>query len=127
MELLRTLRRLTEGDGSPQELREAFVSARLYCQAAERPGTLALGEPGAGVVPVFTSLDGLTAYVTARGESEGARWFSTLGGDLLTLLPAGYGLLIDPGTDHATVLNARPPSGDGAAPQEPQEASSPSR
>src|SRR5690349_5292548 len=110
MELLRTLRRLAEGVGSPRELREVFLSARLYCQAAERPGVLALGEPGAGVVPVFTSLDGLTAYVTTRGETEGARWFSTLGEDLLTLLPTGYGLLIDPGTGHATVLAARPPS-----------------
>ncbi|MFF4992767.1 SseB family protein [Streptosporangium saharense] len=87
--------------------REAFNSTRFYCQATERPGTLALGDPGSGVVPVFTSLDGLTAYLTARGETEDARWFSTLGADLLTLLPAGYGLLVDPGTGHATVLTPR--------------------
>ncbi|MEV4095601.1 SseB family protein [Streptosporangium saharense] len=90
-----------------QQDREAFASTRFYCQATESPGTLALGDPGAGVVPVFTSLDGLTAYVTARGEVEDARWFSTLGADLLTLLPTGYGLLIDPGTGHATVLTPR--------------------
>lgn len=108
MEPVRRLQEIAEGDGGPQELREAFVSARLYCQAAERPGVLALGEPGAGLVPAFTSPDRLAAYVTARGETEAANCFSTLGADLLGLLPPGYGLIVDPGTEHTLILTPPP-------------------
>ncbi|MYW03766.1 SseB family protein [Streptomyces sp. SID3343] len=70
-------------------MREALRAARLYCAQPESPGFGALGVPGDGMVPVFTSLEQL-----ARFAGQGA-WFSTLGSDLLDLLPPGYDLGLD--------------------------------
>lgn len=93
---------------------EAFLRARVFCQATEppaHPGVLALGGPGNGVVPVFSSLEELGRFRAARDETgEPVRWFATSGADLLGLVPDGYGVLVDPGSDHAVLLHP----GDGA-------------
>lgn len=79
----------------------AFAAGRVYAHRPPPPappGLLAVGEPGSGHVPVFTSLDQLARYA---GECD---WLRTTGADLLALMSEGYGLLIDPGSDHCIVL-----------------------
>jgi hypothetical protein len=75
----------------PAALHAAFLAATVYCERGDRPGFRALGEPGAGVVPVFSSIEQLAL---ARGTVD---WFATTGADLLSELPAGYDLLLDMG------------------------------
>src|SRR5205823_5544807 len=43
------------GEADAQAVYEAFLGARFWCEAGDSPGVEALGSPGAGVVPVFTS------------------------------------------------------------------------
>lgn len=73
----------------PCAVRDALLRGRWYFQRGESPGFLAVGEPGAAVVPVFSSPTELVRYAGA------CEWFSTTGGDLMTLLPEGYGLVVD--------------------------------
>jgi hypothetical protein len=75
----------------PASVHAAFLAATVYCERGDRPGFRALGEPGAGVVPVFSSVEQLAL---ARGTVD---WFATTGADLLSELPAGYDLLLDMG------------------------------
>lgn len=99
---------MEEDREAAREAFEAFLGARVFCQATgpgAAPGVMALGSPGDGIVPVFTSLEELARFLAARGETEGADWFATTGEDLLGLIPDGYGVLLDPGTDHATLLH----------------------
>jgi hypothetical protein len=77
------------GAGSVEELHEAFLDATVYCERGERPGFRALGSPGAGTVPVYSSPEQLAL---ARGAVD---WFAMQGRDLLTELPEGYDLLLD--------------------------------
>jgi hypothetical protein len=77
------------GRAAPADLHGALLGATLYCERGPAPGFRALGEPGGGVVPVFTSPEQLAL---ARGTVP---WFSLSGSDLLDLLPAGYDLLLD--------------------------------
>lgn len=71
-------------------LHEALLGSTVYCERPERPGFRALGEPGGGVVCVFSAVEELAR---ARGP---VGWFSITGSDLLERLPAGYDLLLDP-------------------------------
>ena len=84
----------------PADLHAAFVGATVYCQRGPAPGFRALGSPGAGVVPVFTSPEQV-----ALGLGTVA-WFSLTGAELLDLLPDGYDLVLDIGC--ATPLRLRP-------------------
>jgi hypothetical protein len=77
------------GRATPQGLHDAFVSATVFCEAGDRPGFVAVGPPGDGFIPVFTSDRELAR---ARGA---VRWFSTTGADLLGLVPDGYDLILD--------------------------------
>lgn len=86
--------RYVAGELPGAELRDAFAAATVYCQRGERPGFVAVGEPGHGVVPVFSSLTELANYTVGRGE-PGTDWFSTTGADVLDLLPDGYGVVLD--------------------------------
>ncbi len=79
------------GAGSAVELHEAFLAATVYCERGERLGFRALGETGAGVVPVYSSVEQLAL---ARGTVD---WFAMTGADLFTELPEGYDLLLDMG------------------------------
>jgi hypothetical protein len=65
------------------ELHEAFLSA-VFCEADELPGFVAVGSPGDGFIPVFSSEAELAR---ARGP---VKWFSTTGADLFGLVPDGY-------------------------------------
>jgi SseB protein N-terminal domain len=77
------------GEADAHAVHRAFLRSRFWCEAGDRPGLQALGAPGAGVVPVFTSEAELAR---ARGA---VRWFSTTGADLLDLLPDRYELVVD--------------------------------
>lgn len=93
-------RGITRGVTSVQDLHAAFLAATVYCERGPQPGFLALGAPGRGVIPVFTSP---LQLALARGA---VGWFSLSGADLLDLLPAGYDLLLDLGCP--TPLRLRP-------------------
>jgi SseB protein N-terminal domain len=77
------------GEADAHAVHEAFLRATLWCEAGDQPGFQALGTPGAGMVPVFTSE---TELARARGA---VRWFSTTGADLLDLLPEHYDVVVD--------------------------------
>ncbi|MEV4838068.1 SseB family protein [Nonomuraea sp. NPDC049486] len=88
---------------------EAFLRTRLYCQATESPGVVAVGPPGAGLVPAFTLPEALAAFAAAGKDETEPRFFSATGRDLLDLIPEGYGVLVDPGTAYATAFAAGGP------------------
>jgi hypothetical protein len=73
----------------PRAVREALLRGRWYFQRGESPGFLAVGERGTAVVPAFSSPSELVRYAGA------CEWFSLTGEDLMTLLPEGYGLVVD--------------------------------
>ena len=77
------------GTADAAELYACLLAARVYCEGSEAVGFRALGSPGSGVIPVFTSLEQLSL---ARGRGK---WFVTTGRDLLELLPPGYDVLLD--------------------------------
>ncbi len=97
------------------DLSDAFGAATLYCFLADEPGFMAVGEPGAGFIPMYSSEETLTA---AEGSTA---WFAAKGRDLLQLVPEGYGVVLDPGSDSEICLapwairrDARVPAGVGA-------------
>ncbi|HKY74613.1 MAG TPA: SseB family protein [Acidimicrobiia bacterium] len=77
------------GRATPQELHDAFLKAQVVCEAGDRPGFVAVGPPGDGFIPVFTSE---VELARARGP---VRWFATTGADLFGLVPEGYDLILD--------------------------------
>jgi len=94
----------TAGGSDSVAFSAAFAAGQVYAQRPPPPappGLLAVGDPGSGHVLVFTSLDELGRYA---GECD---WLCTTGADLLALLPDGYGLLVDPVSDHSIVLPSR--------------------
>ena len=100
-----TVQDFLAGKCEAPQLHEAFTESTVYCQAAERPGFVATGEPDRGWVPVFSSLPELARYAVARDEPD-MGWFSTTGADVLELLPEGYGILLDPLSEHCLTLPA---------------------
>lgn len=102
-----TARDVASGVADSRQLHEAFVRAVVFCERGDAPGFRALGVPGSGVVPVFTSVEQLAL---ARGA---VRWFSLPGSDLLDQLPAGYDVVLDiagpaPLRLRGSALTARP-------------------
>jgi hypothetical protein len=85
------VRAASSGQAAPQALHDAFLTATVYCERGETPGFRGLGPQGAGLIPVYTSVEQLAL---ARGPVP---WFALTGADLLEQLPAGYDLLLDPG------------------------------
>lgn len=61
----------------------------MFCERGEKPGFIAVGPAGAGLVPVFSSE---REFLRARGP---VRWFATTGADVLGLLPEGYDIVLD--------------------------------
>jgi hypothetical protein len=77
------------GQATPQELHETFLTATVFCEAGERPGSVGVGSPGDGFIPVFSSEGELAR---ARGAVNS---FSTTGEDLFGLIPNGSDLILD--------------------------------
>ena len=88
----------------PERLQAAFDAATLYVQRVPgsdgRPAVAALGEPGSGYVALYSSLETLAA---GAGECD---WAAAPGRDLLELVPAGHGVVVDPAGPHPAVLPA---------------------
>jgi hypothetical protein len=82
-------RDVAAGGATPIELYAAFLNSTVYCERGERPGFRAMGAAGAGLIPIYTTLEQLAL---ARGAVD---WFAVTGTELLRLLPAGYDLLLD--------------------------------
>jgi len=109
-ELVARIEEFLAGELDPHALHTAFCGAHVFCQAGDTPGFLAVEEDGDRVVPVFTSLVELARFA---GQTA---WFSTIGQELLDLLPDGYDIVVDPGSSHplrllgsATELRERDP------------------
>jgi SseB protein N-terminal domain len=87
------------------QLQAAFDAGTVYVQRTTtedgRPAVVAVGQPGAGYVAFFSSLESLAAHA---GECD---WASAPGRDLVDLVPEGYGLVVDPAGPHAAVMPAR--------------------
>ena len=81
----------------------AFAAGEVYAvrpPPPAPPGLVAVGEPGAGHVLVFTSL---AEMARRAGECD---WLRTTGDDLLSLVPDGYGVVVDVAGEHPLVLPA---------------------
>ena len=98
----------SDGRLSAKEFTDRFMVGRWYAMRAEDPGFLAVGPPGAGYVPIFSSLAELGDYAAAFPDRHGGGidWLTTVGDDLLSLLPQGYGLVVDVAGSHAVYLKA---------------------
>lgn len=90
------------GELAAAELQRLFLDRTVYAlRRAEPPGLVAVGQPGTGAIPVFSSLEQLARWCVGRGEAnKGADWLACPGADLLALWPPGYDLVLDPGSDH---------------------------
>lgn len=86
-------RRLLAQESTFEQFTEVFLHGRLWFKKGEELGFQAVGEPGRGYVPIFTSD---RALARAEGQCE---WISTTGRDLLGLVPEGYGFVLNHGSD----------------------------
>jgi len=81
----------------------AFATGEVYAvrpPPPAAPGLVGVGEPGAGHVVAFTSLDEMARLA---GECD---WLRTTGDDLLSRVPDGYGVVVDAAGDHPLALPA---------------------
>lgn len=106
------LARWAAGELEAADLHAAFEAATLFVRrmpaADGRPAVAALGRPGAGFVALYSSLDALARHAgqDALARHAGRDWASAPGGDLLDLVPPGYGVVVDPAGPHPAVLSA---------------------
>jgi hypothetical protein len=100
--LVDALRAYTSGTMASEEFHDIFLGAKIYCPRGDNPGFLALHNTQQPVIPLFTSLKELRRY--AGKES---RFFTVTGGEVLDLLPAGYGFALDMEGEHRIVLDAK--------------------
>ncbi|GAA1909472.1 SseB family protein [Streptomyces sodiiphilus] len=96
------VRAYVSGAMSTEEFQDIFCAAKIYCPRGENPGFLALNTTQEPVIPLFTSLKELRRY--AGKES---RYFTVTGGEVLDLLPTGYGFALDMEGEHRIVLDAK--------------------
>ncbi|MCA1278267.1 SseB family protein [Saccharopolyspora sp. 7B] len=71
-------------------------------------------------LPVFTSLDHLAAFAVASGRGNQPCTYGTLSGAevldaVLSALPPGTGLVLDPGAEHVLALPPHMPATDEGA------------
>lgn len=102
LSLTDTLRAYTSGAMSTEEFQDIFWSAKVYCPRGDAPGFLAIETTQEPVIPLFTSLRELRKY--AGKES---RYFTVTGGEVLDLLPHGYGFALDMEGVHRIVFDAK--------------------
>ncbi|MFE3856650.1 SseB family protein [Streptomyces griseorubiginosus] len=89
-ELSATVQAVVQQKASAQELLDALVTSTVYCVRPDRPGVFVADAGDGQVVGVCTSLPELARFA---GECD---WFSTTGADLLSQLPPGVDIVLDP-------------------------------
>jgi len=94
--------KLAAGEGDPPALAAALRGALLYCVRPKHVGFEALGVPGDGMIPVFTSPEELV-----RWTGRETPWFAMAGADLVARFPDGYDLALDLAGEHPVRLHAR--------------------
>lgn len=97
------------GRCSVDELLAAVRVATFVAAAPATPGLLVFSaQDGSDWTAVFSSMEALARHLSSRGQGQqDVSYLQADGADLLdNLLPAGVGLLIDPGGDHSVVLPA---------------------
>ena len=99
-ELALVARRFRSGEPVAEELTLSFAIATLYCRRDKTPGFLAVGNPAKGLVPMYSSKEKLFA---SEGECP---YFCGHGYQLAGLVPPGYGILLDLGSDSELVLES---------------------
>ena len=80
------------------DVADAFLDATVYCVRTaddQAPGIFVSGSDDRPAACVFTSLSRL-AEAVARRPGTPREWLSTTGADLMTVLPAGVGVVVDP-------------------------------
>ncbi|NJP65361.1 SseB family protein [Streptomyces spiramenti] len=102
LNLVDGLRAYTSGALATEDFQDIFWSAKVYCPRGDTPGFLAVQTTQEPVIPLFTSLRELRKY--AGKES---RYFTVTGGEVLDLLPHGYGFALDMEGEHRLVLDAK--------------------
>jgi hypothetical protein len=96
------LRAYTSGATTTEEFHDVFLGAKIYCPRGENPGFLALHTTQEPVIPLFTSLRELRRYA-----GKDSRYFTVTGGEVLDLLPSGYGFALDMEGEHRIVFDAK--------------------
>jgi len=86
---------------TPSWPRPGSVS-KIFCPRGERPGFLALHDTPQPVIPMFSSIEELERY-----SGEKARNFTVTGAEVLDLLPAGYGMILDIEGEHRVVFDSQ--------------------
>ena len=103
-------REVRQGDRGPGDFMDVFVGAVVWAQRTEKPGLLVIDTGSRGRwMPVFSTADRLAAHA---GDGY---FFSASGAELLSLVPPGIGLMLDPDDEHRFPILARvAPPGDVA-------------
>lgn len=86
----------------PEDFHAIFSGAKVFCPRGERPGFLALHDTPQPVIPMFSSVTELRRY-----SGEESRFFTVTGGEVLDLLPAGYGIILDIEGEHRVMFDAQ--------------------
>jgi hypothetical protein len=103
-EIVRVSREVRTVPRAPDEFDTAFAEALVYARRTTggRPGVMVSTLPGRGRwVLAFSTPERLAAFGRDRA------WLRMRGADLLAELPAGVGVLFDPGEDHGLPLLPR--------------------
>lgn len=98
--LTEVARLFRKGEISAEGLSFAFAESVLFCRRGDDLTFAAIGEEGAGLIPMYSSE--LTLF---RGEGA-CGWFTGTGKTLLPLVPLGYGVVLDFCNDSQVVLAA---------------------
>ena len=98
--------RFANGDITASEFHAHFLTSRIFFLTEDRPSLMVLGDPPGGVAPVFSALSELARFVLTRPElaTQENRWASTVGAEILQLVPPGYDITLDPTSSEAVTI-----------------------
>jgi hypothetical protein len=98
--------RFVSGEITAEEFHARFLVSRVFFLTGERPGVVVFGDRPGGVAPVFSALSELARFVVSRPEladRENA-WASTVGAEILELVPPGYDITLDPASQELVTI-----------------------
>ena len=108
--LVTVARGVWSGVLTPEDFHAAFARCVVWSERPGRPGVLVADVAGRGRwTSVFSSLDRLAAHT---GECD---YLSAMGADLLSLVPEGVGIMVDPDDEHRFPVLTRMASPDAVA------------